>query len=106
MKAGLELVMAGHIVYPNIKPPRGISSLSRFFVGTLLRHDLGYDGVVITDALNAGALVGLSPQAVALGAIRAGDDLLLERTTERPIWSRPMRPSSTLCRRATSECPG
>ena len=78
MKAGLELVMAGHIVYPNIKPPRGISSLSRFFVGTLLRHDLRYDGVVITDALNAGALAGLSSQAVALGAIRAGDDLLLE----------------------------
>jgi beta-N-acetylhexosaminidase len=78
MKAGLELVMAGHIVYPNIKPPRGISSLSRFFIGTLLRHDLGYDRVVITDALNAGALAGLSPQAVALGAIRAGDDLLLE----------------------------
>ena len=34
--------------------------------------------MVITDALNAGALAGLSPQATALGAIRAGDDLLLE----------------------------
>jgi beta-N-acetylhexosaminidase len=78
MKAGLDLVMAGHIVFPNVTPPRGISSLSRFFVGRLLRHDLGYHGVVITDALNAGALAGLSPQTVALGAIRAGDDLLLE----------------------------
>ncbi len=70
--------MAGHIVFPNIKPPRGISSLSRFFVGKLLRQELGYNGVVITDALNAGALAGLSPQTIALGAIRAGDDLLLE----------------------------
>ena len=78
MKAGLDLVMAGHIVFPNVKPPRGISSLSRFFVGKLLRQELGYKGVVITDALNAGALAGLSPQTIALGAIRAGDDLLLE----------------------------
>jgi beta-N-acetylhexosaminidase len=74
----VDMVMAGHIVFPNIKPPRGISSLSRFFVGTLLRHDLRYNGVVITDALNAGALAGLSPKTVALGAIRAGDDMLLE----------------------------
>ena len=78
MKAGVGLVMAGHIVFPNVKPPRGISSLSRFFVGKLLRQELGYKGVVITDALNAGALAGLSPQTIALGAIRAGDDLLLE----------------------------
>ena len=78
IRSGVDLVMAGHIVFPNIKPPRGISSLSRFFVGKLLRHDLAYDGVVITDALNAGALDGLSPQTVALGAIRAGDDMLLE----------------------------
>lgn len=78
MRAGVDLVMAGHIVFPNIKPPHGISSLSRFFVGTLLRQELGYRGVVITDALNAGALAGLSPQTVALGAIRAGDDMLLE----------------------------
>jgi beta-N-acetylhexosaminidase len=78
MKAGLDLVMAGHIVFPNVEPPRGISSLSRFFVGKLLRQELGYKGVVITDALNAGALAGVSPQTIALGAIRAGDDLLLE----------------------------
>jgi len=78
MRTGLDLVMVGHIDFPNIKPPRGISSLSRFFVGTLLRQELGYKGVVITDALNAGALAGLSPQTIALGAIRAGDDLLLE----------------------------
>jgi len=78
MRTGLDLVMAGHIVFPNIRPRRGISSLSRFFVGKLLRHELGYDGVVITDALNAGALAGLTPQRVALSALRAGDDLLLE----------------------------
>ena len=78
MKAGVDLVMAGHIVFPNVKPLRGISSLSPFIVGKLLRQELGYKGVVITDALNAGALAGLSPQTIALGAIRAGDDLLLE----------------------------
>jgi len=78
MKAGLDIVMAGHIVFPNIKPPRGISSLSPFFVGKLLRQELGYDGVVVTDALDAGALAGLTPQRIALSALRAGDDLLLE----------------------------
>jgi beta-N-acetylhexosaminidase len=77
MKAGLDIVMAGHIVFPKIKPDE-ISSLSPFYVSTLLRGELGWRGVVITDALNAGALAGLSPQRIALGALHAGDDLLLE----------------------------
>ena len=78
MKAGLDMVMAGHIVFPKIKQGPGISSLDPFYVDGLLRGELGFDGVVLTDALDAGALAGLTPQRIALGAIRAGDDLLLE----------------------------
>jgi beta-N-acetylhexosaminidase len=78
IKAGLNLVMAGHIVFPKIKEGPGISSLDPFYVKGLLRKELRFNGVVITDALNAAALAGLSPQEIALGAIRAGDDLLLE----------------------------
>ena len=78
MRAGLDIVMAGHIVFPKIKQGPGISSLDRFYVNGLLRTELRFKGAVITDALNAGALAGLSPQEIALGAIRAGDDLLLE----------------------------
>jgi beta-N-acetylhexosaminidase len=78
MRAGVDIVMAGHIAFPKIKQGPGISSLDPFYVKGLLRTELRFKGVVITDALNAGALAGLTAQEIALGAIRAGDDLLLE----------------------------
>jgi beta-N-acetylhexosaminidase len=78
IKAGLDRVMAGHIVFPKIKQGPGTSSLDPFYINGLLRTELHFDGVVTTDALNAGALAGLSPQRVAIGALRAGDDMLLE----------------------------
>src|SRR5262245_42242078 len=78
MKAGLDMVMAGHIVFPKIKQGPGISSLDPFSAKHLLPAELDFKAAVMTDALNAGALSGLSPQQIALGAVRAGDDLLLE----------------------------
>jgi beta-N-acetylhexosaminidase len=78
IKAGLDQVMVGHIVFPNIRGATGTTSLSRFYVTELLRRRLHFDGPVITDALNAGALAGLTPAQVALAALRAGDDQLLE----------------------------
>jgi beta-N-acetylhexosaminidase len=78
IKAGLDQVMVGHIVFPNIRGATGTTSLSKFYVIRLLRDRLHFEGPVITDALNAGALSAFTPAQVALAALRAGDDQLLE----------------------------
>ncbi|HAT97757.1 MAG TPA: beta-N-acetylhexosaminidase [Acidaminococcaceae bacterium] len=70
------MVMAGHIRYPafDTKP----ASLSPVILKDLLRNQLGYRGVVITDDLNMGAVSeGYSPEEIGIIAIQAGSDILL-----------------------------
>ena len=59
----------------------------------LLRDRLGYDGVVITDDLGAGALTGagLDEGAAAVGAARAGADLLLIALSDGAAAHRALR---------------
>jgi beta-N-acetylhexosaminidase len=75
--AGVKLVMVSWAVYPALDPdhPAGLSPI---VVGRELRGRLGYQGVTITDALEAGALRGVgSTEQRALAAAGAGMDLLL-----------------------------
>jgi len=72
-----DAVMAGHLVNRNLDPDHP-ASLSTAIVTDLLRGELGWDGVVITDDLQAGAITSAfgAEEAIAL-AIEAGNDLLL-----------------------------
>src|SRR5206468_3830957 len=56
------------------------AALSSTFVRDLLRTKLGFNGVVITDALQAGAVTALNktPAEIAVMAVKAGNDQLLE----------------------------
>jgi beta-N-acetylhexosaminidase len=76
-KGLVDVIMAGHVVNGQIDPSAP-ASLSRATVTDLLRVALGWDGVVITDDLQAGAITDAfgREDAVAL-AIAAGNDLLL-----------------------------
>jgi beta-N-acetylhexosaminidase len=79
--AGAPLVMVGHARYPGLDPSR-IASQSHPIVTDLLRGTLGFDGVVITDSLEAKAVDDATPGRadVGLAAVRslaAGDDLML-----------------------------
>jgi beta-N-acetylhexosaminidase len=76
--AGIELVMVANATYPALDPDEPASQSGRVVDG-LLRDRLGFDGVVITDDLGAGALTGagLDEGAAAVGAADAGADLLL-----------------------------
>jgi beta-N-acetylhexosaminidase len=78
INAGVDQVMAGHVVFPRVTGRKVISSLSPFYVNGLLRTTLGYNGAVITDTLDAAALSAYTPSQVALMALAAGDDELLE----------------------------
>ena len=78
-EAGVDSVMVTHIQTPNVpESPTLPSSLSPFFVDGMLRGQMGFDGVAVTDALNAVALDAYTPEQVAKLAIAAGEDLLLE----------------------------
>ncbi|HEX4722181.1 MAG TPA: glycoside hydrolase family 3 N-terminal domain-containing protein, partial [Pseudonocardiaceae bacterium] len=75
--AGVQSIMAAHIVAPALDPTGLPASLSKPIVTGLLRDTLHYDGVVITDALSAGALANIPENQIVLDAINAGDDELL-----------------------------
>jgi beta-N-acetylhexosaminidase len=75
--AGVKLIMVSWAVYPALDPARP-AGLSPTIVGGELRHRLGYKGVTITDALEAGALRSYgSYQNRAQLAAAAGMDLIL-----------------------------
>lgn len=75
--AGVRLVMTSWAVYPALDPARP-AGLSSAVVQGELRERLGFQGVTITDALEAGALASFGDTpARALAAAGAGMDLLL-----------------------------
>ncbi|GAA5115865.1 glycoside hydrolase family 3 protein [Alloalcanivorax gelatiniphagus] len=77
VEAGLPAVMVGHIDVRAVDP-RVPSSLSRKVTTGLLREELGFEGLVVTDSLEmAGVTRGRSPARVAVQAMRAGADVLL-----------------------------
>ena len=77
IKAGVPLVMVGHAVYPAIDSSR-IASQSQAIVGGLLRRELGFRGVVITDSTEAAAVLAVtSPAQAAVRNVRAGVDIVL-----------------------------
>jgi beta-N-acetylhexosaminidase len=83
--AGKPLIMLSHAVYPALDPTR-IASQSRRIATGLLRRSLGYDGVAITDSIEAQAVLDSSNVAVgAERSIGAGADLIL--TTGSASWN-------------------
>jgi beta-N-acetylhexosaminidase len=71
----VQLVMMSNASYPQLDPSRRPAVFSRTIVTKLLRGSLGFDGVVVTDALDA-PTPNAMPHAPAR-AIGAGVDLLL-----------------------------
>jgi beta-N-acetylhexosaminidase len=75
--AGVPLVMLSHASYPRLDERR-IASQSRAVVTGLLRERLGFAGVIVTDSLEAQAVLARSGVAdAAERSIRAGADLIL-----------------------------
>lgn len=75
--AGVALVMLSHALYPALDTRR-IASQSPRIATSLLRRQLGFDGVVITDSIEAQAVLDRSGVGVAAErSLRAGGDLIL-----------------------------
>lgn len=77
MEQGIPLIMVGHVTYTGLDPERP-ASLSPVIVKNLLREHMGYEGLIITDALGMQAISKTySSGEAAVLAIQAGHDLLL-----------------------------
>jgi beta-N-acetylhexosaminidase len=75
--AGVPLVMASHAVFPSLDPDHIASQSKAILTGTL-RGELGFRGVIVTDSLEAQAVVRRSSTPVAaVRSIAAGADLAL-----------------------------
>lgn len=75
---GLRVIMVSHIACPEVTGNNTPATLSRELVTDLLREDMGFDGLVITDALNMGAITEqYSSGEAAVAALNAGVDMLL-----------------------------
>jgi beta-N-acetylhexosaminidase len=85
VEAGAPLVMLSHALYPELDANR-IASQSRSIVTGLLRRQLGFDGVIVTDSMEAQAVLDRSGVArAAERSLRAGADLIL--TTGSASWN-------------------
>lgn len=75
---GIQMIMVSHISVPNVLGDNTPSSLSSVMVQDLLRDQMHFDGIVITDGLDMGVIVNAYDSAIAaVMAIQAGDDILL-----------------------------
>lgn len=79
IKEGLSSVMVAHLDIPSLEKRKGSpSSLSKSIITDLLKTELGFKGLVFTDALNMKAVSEFAPEGeVELSAFNAGNDMLL-----------------------------
>ncbi|BCJ47104.1 beta-N-acetylhexosaminidase [Actinoplanes ianthinogenes] len=76
--AGVDAIMSAHIVVPALDPSGDPATLSPPILTGLLRNELGYRGVIVTDSLEmAGVREKYGDERVPVLALKAGADMLL-----------------------------
>jgi beta-N-acetylhexosaminidase len=76
--AGVEAIMTAHAVYPHSADPDGPASLSSVWIRNILREQMGFGGIVVTDAIEMkGLMTRWSPETCGYRALLAGSDVLL-----------------------------
>src|SRR5712691_349489 len=81
IEAGVDAVMVAHVTVPALEPdPNRVATTSPAIVTGLLKNQLGFKGIVVTDALDMAGLTRLYAANIgraAVEAFKAGNDLLL-----------------------------
>ncbi|MFC7968166.1 glycoside hydrolase family 3 protein [Streptomyces cinereoruber] len=86
--AGIDSIMTAHIVVPALDPSEDPATLSRPILTGILRERLGYDGVVVTDALGMeGVRTKYGDERVPVLALKAGVDQLLNPPKLDVAWN-------------------
>jgi beta-glucosidase-like glycosyl hydrolase len=80
IEAGVDLVMTAHVRYPALDPTGAPATVSRPILTDLLRHQMGFTGVVVSDSLLMEGVKGrfATEGELAIAALEAGVDLLLD----------------------------
>lgn len=77
LHAAMPMIMTNHAAYPATKGKKEPASASRFWITTVLRGQIGYRGIVLSDDLEMGGILKFLPvEEAAVAAVRAGSDLL------------------------------
>ncbi|KON90288.1 beta-N-acetylhexosaminidase [Sporosarcina globispora] len=89
MEAGIDAIMTAHVTFPKIDDTKAISkktgeeiavpaTLSYKVLTELMREEMGYKGVITTDAMNMNAIADhFGPVDAAIRAVKAGTDIVL-----------------------------
>jgi beta-N-acetylhexosaminidase len=85
IKAGVDAVLVAHVAVPALDPdPKHVASISPVVVTGLLKQQMGFSGLVVTDALVMDGLMKMYPEGgatasarAAVEAVKAGNDVLL-----------------------------
>jgi beta-N-acetylhexosaminidase len=78
IKAGAQMIMTAHIAAPNVSGDDLPATLSPVILQDKLRGELGFDGVIVTDAMDMGAITKqFSNAEAAIKSIQAGVDVVL-----------------------------
>ena len=75
IEAGVDMVMVGHITVTAVDDEP--ATISHEVITGLLREELGWNGVVVTDSLDMGALAGYEIGEVCVKYLEAGGDIML-----------------------------
>ncbi|MFE9460860.1 glycoside hydrolase family 3 protein [Streptomyces californicus] len=88
IRARIDSIMTAHIVVPALDPSGDPATLSRPILTGILREELGYDGVVVTDSLGMeGVRTKYGDDRVPVLALRAGVDQLLNPPNLSVAWN-------------------
>lgn len=77
IERGVEIVLVGHLALPQLDRTGDPATVSPALVDGLLRNGMGFDGVVMTDALNMGAVGSIPQRQLVVDAVLAGADIIL-----------------------------
>ncbi len=80
ISAGVSSIMPGHLAVPALEPDATVpASLSRDILTGLLREDLKFRGLIVTDAMDMGGVTSMyPPDEAAIRAVEAGADIVLQ----------------------------
>jgi beta-N-acetylhexosaminidase len=92
VREGIPAVMTGHLAFPRITGDLTPASLSPFFLKNVLRGELGFKGLVITDDMEMEGVLadGLDTPTACLRALEAGNDMVLishTPVTQERTWT-------------------
>jgi len=87
VRAGIQWMMIAHLDLPLPDGRRELAPFSPYWLRTVLREQLGFSGLTISDDLGMKAVAeGRSVAEIAEAMVRAGCDVLIESRPDPEVW--------------------